>query len=230
MKLNFLWTFWTAYGDVAIKILLCIVLTGMIGYNREKNGTPIGIRTHILVGFSAVIVQVTALRYVGISNHSDHLRLAGQFLSGIAFLGTGTIMKEKGNIRGLTTASSIFFAACIGVAVGTGMYVEASMVTLVAYGFLSDFMGLKNFLRSKGKRTITISMELKENCQTCEMLIKEALSKINVTISSLEMTMVSMKKSKVLLKVEAKKDISVNEILITIISIQTVLKVEVLQG
>ena len=80
------------YGEVIIQIILCVFLTGLVGYNREKNATPIGLRTHILVGLSAVIIQITALRYANEGGYTDHMRLAGQFISGIAFLGTGTIM------------------------------------------------------------------------------------------------------------------------------------------
>lgn len=221
---------WQIYQDVVFKILLCMLLTGLIGYNREKNGTPIGIRTHILVGFSAVIVQVTALRYVSGGCQSDHLRLAGQFLSGIAFLGTGTIMKEKGNIRGLTSASSIFFAACIGLSVGTGMYIEAILVTLAAYAFLSDVIRIKHLLRSKGNRTFSINVELRGNCKHCQEEIEKKLLEIHVKIETLEIQMISIEKSKVFFKVMAKEEISSNDILMKMMAIDSVIKVELLQG
>lgn len=205
-------------------------LTGLIGYNREKNGTPIGIRTHILVGLSAVIIQITALKYSTMMQQTDHMRLAGQFISGIAFLGTGTIIKEKGNVRGLTTASSIFFAACIGLSVGTGMYIEAIMVTLIAYALLIDLIGLKELSRFTGSRTLTISVEFSGDCRKCQESLIEHLTAIHVEIATLEITMISEQKSKVLLKVIVSGSISDNELLMRMIEIQSILKAEILQG
>ena len=218
------------YGDVLIKMILCTLLTGLIGYNREKNGTPIGIRTHIVVGLSAVIIQITALKYGNINNQADHMRLAGQFISGIAFLGTGTIIKDKGNIRGLTTASSIFFAACIGIAVGTGMYMEATLVTLLAYVFLKDVIGIKHYLRTSSNRIITMKIEFEGNCQSCQEVIDLYFKEIHASVIALEMIMVSSKNSKVLLKVLVNEEITENDLLLKAVEIPTILKAEILQG
>lgn len=207
-----------------------MILTGLIGYNREKNGTPIGIRTHILVGLSAVIIQITALKYANDIGQTDHMRLAGQFISGIAFLGTGTIIKQEGNVRGLTTASSIFFAACIGITVGTGLYVEAIMVTLVVYALLIDVMGIKRLLRSTGGRTITMSIEFTGNCRTCQEMIIREIQDIHVEVIALEIIMSSEEKSRVLLKVLVHENMTDNALLLNLIEMPSVLKAEILQG
>ncbi|MBE6022865.1 MAG: MgtC/SapB family protein [Cellulosilyticum sp.] len=220
----------SSYGETIFKIILCMLLTGLIGYNREKNGTPIGIRTHILVGLSAVIIQITALDYSCRMNQADHMRLAGQFISGIAFLGTGTIMKEKGNIRGLTTASSIFFAACIGISVGTGMYIEAVLVTLIVYCLLIDIMGLKRISRFSGRRNLTLSIIFLGEYLPCQEIIVAYLETIQVETVALEITMISDEKSEVLLKVKADDQISDNELLIKMMQLPSILKVEILQG
>lgn len=221
---------WLTYNDVLIKMLLCTLLTGLIGYNREKNGTPIGIRTHIVVGLSAVIIQITALRYSNMNTQTDHMRLAGQFISGIAFLGTGTIIKDKGNIRGLTTASSIFFAACIGISVGTGMYIEATLVTLLAYVFLTDIMGIKQYLRTSNNRIITMKVEFKGNCCSCQQVIGGYFKEINVSVLSVEMIMASTKSSKVLLKVLVNEQTTENDLLMKAVEIPSILKAEIVQG
>lgn len=218
------------YGDVLVKMILCTLLTGLIGYNREKNGTPIGIRTHILVGLSAVLIQVTALRYGNMNGQTDQMRLAGQFISGIAFLGTGTIIKDKGNIRGLTTASSIFFAACIGISVGTGMYVEATLVTLLAYTFLTDIIGIKRYLRTSGHRIVTMKIEFDGTCQSCQEVIGVYFKEIHVSVTSIEMMMVSAERSKVILRVLANDQITENDLLMKAIEIPFILKAEILQG
>lgn len=219
-----------SYGDTVVKIILCTLLTGLIGYNREKNGTPIGIRTHIVVGLSAVIVQITALKYGSISEQTDHMRLAGQFISGIAFLGAGTIIKDKGTIRGLTTASSIFFAACIGICVGTGMYLEATLVTLLAYSFLTDIIGIKHYLRTSANRIVTMKIEFEGSCQNCLEAISLHFESIHISVTSVEIIMVSTERSKVILKVLANEQITENDLLIKAIEIPSILKAEILQG
>ena len=108
---------------IMFKIVLCIILTGAIGYNREKKGMVVGIRTHVLVGLVGLLIQITSLEYYRINGgDNDVFRLAGQYISGIGFLGAGTILKDKRSVKGLTTAASICFAARIGRAVGTGIY------------------------------------------------------------------------------------------------------------
>ena len=218
------------YDDVLIKMILCTLLTGLIGYNREKNGTPIGIRTHIVVGLSAVLIQITALKYGNMNEQTDHMRLAGQFISGIAFLGTGTIIKDKGNIRGLTTASSIFFAACIGISVGTGMYIEATLVTLLAYIFLTDVIGIKQYLRTSNNRIITMKILFEGNCKSCQQVITEYFNEIHASILSVEMIMVSSENSKVLLRILANEQITENDLLMKALDIPSILKAEILQG
>ena len=94
--------------EIIFKTLLCIVLVGAIGYNREKKGMVVGIRTHVLVGMVGLLIQITSLEYYRINGgNNDVFRLAGQYISGIGFLGAGTILKDKRSVKGLTTAASI---------------------------------------------------------------------------------------------------------------------------
>ena len=93
---------------IMFKIVLCIILTGAIGYNREKKGMVVGIRTHVMVGLVGLLIQITSLEYYRINGgDNDVFRLAGQYISGIGFLGAGTILKDKRSVKGLTTAASI---------------------------------------------------------------------------------------------------------------------------
>ena len=130
---------------VSIKIILGVILTGSIGYNREKKGMVVGIRTHVMVGLVGLLIQITSLEYYRVNGGSnDVFRLAGQYISGIGFLGAGTILKDKRSIKGLTTAASICLAAIIGLAVGSGIYISSIVITIVAYAFLNDIF---NFIR-----------------------------------------------------------------------------------
>lgn len=125
------------------KIFLCIILTGIIGYDREKNGTMVGIRTHVIVGLSAVMLQIISIEAISNGYGGEVFRLGGQMLSGIGFLGAGAIMKNDKTIKGLTTASTIFLVACIGLAVGFGMYMLSIIITAISYAFLEDIFHIK---------------------------------------------------------------------------------------
>ena len=127
---------------IIFKIIICVILVGAIGYNREKKGMVVGISTHVMVGLVGLLIQITSLEYYRINGgDNDVFRLAGQYISGIGFLGAGTILKDKRSVKGLTTAASICLAAIIGLAVGTGIYLASIVVTLVAYAFLNDVPG-----------------------------------------------------------------------------------------
>ena len=93
---------------IIFKIIVCVILVGAIGYNREKKGMVVGIRTHVMVGLVGLLIQITSLEYYRINGgDNDVFRLAGQYISGIGFLGAGTILKDKRSVKGLTTAASI---------------------------------------------------------------------------------------------------------------------------
>lgn len=149
-----------SYDDL-LKILLIVILSGMIGYNREKTGMLVGIRTHILVGLSAVLLQIISVKFSELSNYvGDPARLGGQMLTGIGFLGAGSILKDNRNVRGLTTAASIFFVACIGLCIGFGFYFLGILSTLVGYTFLSDILHLKKFINKKRNKHNTHTFQI----------------------------------------------------------------------
>ena len=128
--------------DAVIKMLLVILLSGIIGYEREHSHRPAGFRTHILVAVGSALVMRTSkyifLEYEGITAF-DPTRLGAQVISGIGFLGAGTILREGFSVKGLTTAASLWAVSCIGLAVGGGYYVGAVVTTLVIYLTLNTF-------------------------------------------------------------------------------------------
>lgn len=147
--------------EIIFKTFLCVVLVGAIGYNREKKGMVVGIRTHVLVGMVGLLIQITSLEYYRINGgNNDVFRLAGQYISGIGFLGAGTILKDKRSVKGLTTAASICLAACIGLAVGSGVYLGAVIITVVSYIFLTDIFRLKKIMSIKRNSYVFIEVEL----------------------------------------------------------------------
>lgn len=121
--------------QIAIRILLSILIGGAIGFERESNNRPAGFRTHILVCLGATVVsliqdqiRVASLEFI-VNNpqYADYIksdlgRIGAQVISGIGFLGAGAIIRDKGSVKGLTTAASIWITGCIGLAVGWGFY------------------------------------------------------------------------------------------------------------
>lgn len=217
------------YLELLFKIFLCFILAGIVGYNREKKGMTIGIRTHVLVGLSAVILQVISLEYsTKYSYQGDVFRLGGQMISGIGFLGAGAIIKEHRHIRGLTTASSIFFVACVGLAIGLGMYVPAIFITLAAYAFLADIFGFKKLVIIKKSKVVNIGIELNGVYQNCSKDIIDALEDLGVEIDSIEITTITMEKTKIILKLNAAEDVSTNDMLASLIDVKSIIKTEVI--
>ena len=119
------------------KLVLAIVLGGAIGLERELKGKPAGLRTNILICLGAALltdVSMTMVMQNG-TRVGDPARLAAQIVSGVGFLGAGTIMQGSGMVTGLTSAATIWVVAAIGIAIGAGNYVAAAgagaLVTIV---------------------------------------------------------------------------------------------------
>ena len=102
-----------------IRLLVAVLLGALVGYERERQGKPAGLRTHAMVALGAALFTVVSL--YGFSDSADTSRLAAMIVSGIGFLGAGAILHERGGVQGLTTAASLWVTAAIGIAVGVGM-------------------------------------------------------------------------------------------------------------
>ena len=119
--------------SVVVRIFLAMLLGGLIGMEREKSRRPAGFRTHILVCVGACMTALIGL-YVWntMGDITDPMRISAQVISGIGFLGVGTILvKEHDHITGLTTAAGLWTTAAIGIACGYGFYIAAFVGTLV---------------------------------------------------------------------------------------------------
>ncbi|HDT14908.1 MAG TPA: MgtC/SapB family protein [Firmicutes bacterium] len=151
------------YWDMVIRIGLIIVLSAAIGLDRELRHKPAGIKTHILVGLGSTIFMLVSLyiyhEYGGEAKTVDPGRIAAQVVTGIGFLGAGTIMQSKGSVTGLTTAASLWAVAGIGLAVGAGMY--ALSVTLAA-AIIVVFLVTNTFFGIVGHRIEEIEMKKKD--------------------------------------------------------------------
>ena len=157
---------------VSLRLVLAVIFGGMVGYTRERNNKPAGFRTHILVCFGAAIISMVqdqlrlnimelARANVEIASvvKTDLGRLGAQVVSGIGFLGAGSIMKEKGEtVGGLTTAAGIWATACVGLGIGWGFY----NIAAVAVVFMIIIMVTLKKLESKlVKKTRLLKFEVK---------------------------------------------------------------------
>ena len=122
--------------EIFFKLVLVVLLAGLVGYERESWKKPAGFRTYVLVGISAVLVMICGdLLYEELG--ADPTRIPAQLLSGIGFLGAGTILRDGFNVKGLTTAAGLLAVTCIGLIVGAGFYIPAIVATFVVYCVLS---------------------------------------------------------------------------------------------
>lgn len=118
--------------DLIIKFVLVVILAGIIGYERERIHRPAGLRTHIIVGIGALIFSLLSVKLFP----DDPARVISNIVTGIGFLGAGTIFREKDVVKGLTTAASLWATAAVGVALALGEY------TLAVFGSLVIFLVL----------------------------------------------------------------------------------------
>jgi len=130
--------------DLIIRLCISCVLGGFIGLEREGLNRPAGFRTHVLVTVGSTLIMLLSIYgFQDATGLHDPARLAAQVVSGIGFLGAGTIMKEGLSIKGLTTAASLWVVAAIGLAVGAGFYVGAVATTLLVYITLVFFIRIE---------------------------------------------------------------------------------------
>lgn len=129
--------------EIIFKLTLACILGGVIGLERESLNRPAGLRTYTLVCVGSALAMIVSLDMYFAYYHTvnaDPGRIAAQVVSGIGFLGAGTIMREGATVRGLTTAAGLWVVACIGLAVGAGLYVPAIATTLLILFVLIYFI------------------------------------------------------------------------------------------
>lgn len=137
------------WGSIAMRLLCAMVVGLVIGTEREYTHRPAGMRTHILVALGSCAVMITGqlifVEYRPYGASPDPARLAAQVITGVGFLGAGTILREGINVKGLTTAASLWSVACLGIAAGGGYY----SVALVGMVFIFVTLTLFETIQKK---------------------------------------------------------------------------------
>lgn len=176
----------THYEMIA-RIAMAALMGGIIGFERDLHGRPVGLRTHLLVGMAAGTFMIVSTHFVYFQNYGanspvevDASRIAASVVSGIGFLAGGAILKTGLTIQGLTTAAGLWLVTAIGLCAGGGMYVESVAVTLMG---LTALTVLRRF-EDKNDRLISrhVSLELDDHPKAIPDLMA-SMNKVNATVA-----------------------------------------------
>ncbi|UNC93389.1 MgtC/SapB family protein [Candidatus Contubernalis alkaliaceticus] len=176
--------------ELVIRLILSVLLGGLVGFERERHNRPAGFRTHILVCVGCALVMLVSMyaftsELGEVGRGADPSRMASHAVSGIGFLGAGTIMRYGNTIRGLTTAASLWVVAIIGLAVGSGFYVGALVTTFLLLSSLYALRGVEVYLaRQQRLRKMAVMAVDKPGLLG---KIGDAFGEMNINIHNLEM-------------------------------------------
>jgi putative Mg2+ transporter-C (MgtC) family protein len=177
--------------EIIFKLALAGILGGLIGLERESLSRPAGLRTYTLVCVGSALAMIVSidiyLQYYQTVN-ADPGRIAAQVISGIGFLGAGTIMREGASVQGLTTAAGLWVVACIGLAVGAGLYVPAIATTILILFVLIYF--IKFEARLTGRREYKGIVMVVEDKPGQVGIIGSILGDLCVLIKNIQLTQV----------------------------------------
>ena len=149
--------------EIGFRLVCAMILGLIIGLEREYTHRPAGMRTHILVALGACAVMITGqlifVQYRVYGGTADPARLSAQVITGVGFLGAGTILREGTNVKGLTTAASLWSVACLGIAAGGGYYAVALAGMVFIFITLTVFEVLQTKLIGSGTNLHNYQME-----------------------------------------------------------------------
>lgn len=163
------------WASVSVKLVLALILGGLLGYEREQKHRPAGLRTYVLVCLGATLACITNVFLCEIYGANDPARIPAQVISGMGFLGAGTIIvTRKQRIKGLTTAAGLWCCAAIGIAIGSGFYFGAILTTILIVLALKLFLYIDRVVEKNNDR-----IEYYAECSTIDFvrnLVKYAKS------------------------------------------------------
>ncbi len=150
------------WEEVVLRLVLALVVGGTIGAERERGDRPAGFRTHTLVCVGSALVFLTS-EFIFDKYHQlvnlDPTRLSAQVVSGIGFLGAGTIIHYGSSVRGLTSAATLWVVACLGLAIGAGFYLGALATWIAVYIILIFLKKIElSFFQDRGSTKISLEL------------------------------------------------------------------------
>lgn len=198
------------YMELTIRLMLALLLGGAIGIEREYRAKEAGFRTHFLVALGSALFCLVSQFGFGV-DLKDSSRVAAQVVSGIGFLGAGTIIFQKNVVRGLTTAAGLWVTAAIGLACGTGMYLAAVLTTAMV---LLGLEVLNYWIPQLGLSTIELSFSAPSRESVKEFITR--IKQDGMDVHSYELKERRLSKEEFLeasLEIRAKRDFHTLEIL-----------------
>lgn len=169
---------------VIVRVVASVILGGVIGLERGLRNRPAGLRTNMLVCLGACIVMMTNQYIYQTYETGDPVRMAAQVVSGIGFLGAGTIIVTSHNrIKGLTTAAGLWTAACVGLALGIGLY-EVALIGGAAIFVVLTLLHLWDGYMRRRSRAVEVYIELLPNVSLGEFLAHSKQAEL--TFSSIQ--------------------------------------------
>ncbi len=171
-------------GEICLRLVIAVLLGGIIGWERAGTNHDAGLRTHIIVCLgSATIMVVSELVVLRYGIPTELLRMGAQIISGIGFLGAGSILIDGNRIRGITTAAGIWTTACIGIAIGAGCYIVAGVVVLLLLFAMIALRSVSSKLHLHGNQfAIKFTLEDKEAMKNVLTLLTE----MNVSVKQIK--------------------------------------------
>lgn len=147
-------------ADVGLKVIVAVLAGGAVGLEREIAGKPAGLRTNMLICVGSALLMDLSIHVGGVWGNGmvgDPARLAAQVVTGIGFIGAGTIMQSRGTITGLTSAATIWVVAAIGLSVGAGFIFEGLFATVTVMLVLAG-LGRIEHLLLRANRTMSVTV------------------------------------------------------------------------
>ncbi len=170
-----------------LRLIAAIVAGAVVGFERELHDKPAGFRTNILICFGAALFTVMSIAMVG-EEYSDRARIAAGVVTGVGFLGAGTIVHFKGNVLGLTTAATIWAVASVGMAFGAGEYVIGSAATVLTASVLFGLAYAEDLIAS-WRVTSRFKIKLDASLKSAD-LVRHIVGEAGLHVSSWMITKV----------------------------------------
>jgi putative Mg2+ transporter-C (MgtC) family protein len=186
------------FGNFLLTILslfMAALLSGIIGFEREYHGHSAGLRTHILVAVGSSLIMVLSIYGFGsFTADRDPARLAAQVITGVGFIGAGTIIQNGFDIKGLTTATTLWLVMAIGLATGAGQFILATIGTFIA---LFALVILRTFESSVNRRAPKVFLLVKDNVPVLRN-IHDIARDVRVSIKNIDSQITTYQGAKVL--------------------------------
>ena len=201
--------------DPYVGIVCAAALGSLIGLEREIHGQPAGLRTHMILAVGASLAAILSISYSQFLSNpsmpSDPGRIVAQVVSGVGFLGAGAIMKMGVTVKGLTTASSLWTTAIVGIACGSQYYAIACFTAVIVLCILTVINFLEDLLLTTYKtHTLKVSLEDRPGIVND---MKEVLSAYNVKVVSLNASMPNKKTLKLEMIIRKPKELGMDKVI-----------------